>query len=164
MTDKAKFSDFLSKFPEAPLPLTLRDDSHHDFEQNPPLSDEMIASYIGRYEIAHVDEFTEYVACFSFPKVAKQPYQAIVYWKAALLQYDYVLATYSLDGNMIDKKAIAGTKAIGDKVHHTLATIDENNVIFIAEGAATEGGDYDPNSTKTKRFEILKNGRIEQEY
>jgi hypothetical protein len=164
MTDKAKFNNFLSKFPEVPLPLTLRDDSHHDFEQNPPLSDEMIADFIGRYEIGEIDEFTEYMACFSFPNVAKQAYQAVVYWKAALMQYDYVLATYSLDGNMIDKKAIAGTKVMGQTVHHTLATIDEKNVIFIAEGAATEEGDYDPNSTKTKCFEIEENGRIEQDY
>ena len=164
MTDKAKFKDFLERFPELQLPLTLRDDSHHDFEQNKPLSDEMIASYITRYEIGQVDDFTEYVACFSFPKVAKQPYQVVVYWKAALMQYDYVLATYSLDGNMIDKKAIAGTKVVGNAVKHTLATIDEKNTIFIAEGEVTEGVDYDPNSTKTKRFEVLENGRIEQDY
>ena len=164
MTDKAKFVNFLTKFPEVPLPITLRDDSHHDFEQNTPLSDEMIANFISRYEIAHTDEFTEYIACLSLPKAAKQPYQAVVYWKAALMQYDYVLATYSLDGNMIDKKAIAGTKVVDQAVQHTLATIDEKNVIFVAEGAATEGGQYDPNVTKTRRFEILENGRIEQDY
>ena len=56
------------------------------------------------------------------------------------------------------------TKVIGDAVQHTLATIDEKFAIFVAEGAATGGGDYDPNSTKTHRFEILENGRIEQDY
>ena len=137
MTDKAKFKDFLERFPELPLPLTLRDDSHHDFEQNKPLSDEMIASYITRYEIGQVDDFTEYVACFSFPKVAKQPYQAVVYWKAALMQYDYVLATYSLDGNMIDKKAIAGTKVVGNLAAFTpkfriLSTKIQNRLRFFS--------------------------------
>ena len=39
-----------------------------------------------------------------------------------------------------------------------------DRAIFIAEGAATEGEDYDPNSTKARRFEILPNGRIEQDY
>ena len=164
MTDKIKFDSFAQKFPEIELPITLRDDSHHDFEQNSPLSDEMIAEFISRYEATIIDEYTEYVACFCLPKAAKQAYQAVVYWKAALLQYDYVLATYSSDGNMIDKKAIAGTKAIADTVQHTIATIDEKLVIFVAEGAATEGGEYDPNSTKTHRFEILENGRIEQDY
>ncbi len=164
MTDKIKFDSFAQKFPEIELPITLRDDSHHDFEQNSPLSDEMIAEFISRYEAAMIDEFTEYVACFRLPRATKQAYQGLVYWKAALMQYDYVLATYSSDGNMIDKKAIAGTKAIGDAVQHSLATIDEKLAIFVAEGAATEGGDYDPNSTKTHRFEILENGRIEQDY
>ena len=165
MTNKAKFDSFVGKFPEIALPITIREDAHHDFEHNSPLSDEMIASFISRYEATVVDEFTEYVACFSIPKVPKQAYQALVYWKAALLQYDYVLATYSSDGNMIDKKAIAGTKVMmGDEVLHTLATIDEKLTIFVAMGAITEGGEYDPNATKTHRFEILENGRIEQDY
>ena len=159
-----KFDIFVQKFPEIELPITLRDDSHHDFEQNPPLSDVMIADFISRYEATVVDEFTEYLACFRLPKEPKQEYQALIYWKAGLLQYDYVIATYSKDGNMIDKKAIAGTKAIGAAVQHTLATIDEKLAIFVAEGAATEGEDYDPNSTKARRFEILPNGRIEQDY
>ncbi len=164
MTNKAKFDTFVKKFPEIEPPVTLRDDSHHDFEQNSPLSDEMIADFIARYEVTVVDDFTEYVACFSIPKALKQEYQALIYWKAALMQYDYVLATYSLDGNMIDKKAIAGTKVIGSAVQHTLATIDEKMAIFVAEGAATEGEDYDPNVTKARRYEILPNGRIEQDY
>ncbi|MBL7814928.1 MAG: hypothetical protein JNL70_07960 [Saprospiraceae bacterium] len=164
MTNKAKFDAFAQKFPEIELPVTIRDDSNHDFEQNSPLSDAMIADFISRYEPTVMDDFTEYMACFSLPKAPKQEYQALVYWKAALMQYDYVLATYSLDGNMIDKKAVAGTKVKGDAVQHILATIDEKLAIFVAEGAATEGEDYDPNSTKTHRFEILPNGRIEQDY
>ena len=164
MSDKVKFDSFVEKFPEIELPITIRDDSHHDFEHNSPLSDTMIGDFILRYEVAVIDEFTEYVACFSIPKVPKQAYQALVYWKAALMQYDYVLATYSSDGNMIDKKAIAGTKVMGDEVLHTLATIDEKLTILVAMGAITEGGDYDPNATKTHRFEILENGRIEQDY
>ena len=164
MTNKAKFDNFVEKFPEIELPITLRDDSHHDFQENSPLSDTMIADFIARYEATVVDEFTEYLACFRLPKAPKQEYQALIYWKAGLLQYDYVLATYSKDGNMIDKKAIAGTKVIGDAVQHTLATIDEKLAIFVAAGAVTEGEDYDPNSTKTHRFELLENGRIDQDY
>ena len=164
MTNKAKFDTFVQKFPEIEPPVTLRDDSHHDFEQNSPLSDEMIADFIARYEATVVDDFTEYMACFSLPKAPKQEYQALIYWKAGLLQYDYVLVTYSSDGNMIDKKAIAGTKVTGDAVQHTLAIIDEKMAIFVAEGAATEGDDYDPNATKARRYEILPNGRIEQDY
>ena len=171
---KVDFKNFLDRFPKIELPVTLRDDSHHDFEQNDPLQAQMITDFVAHYEAVEPDEFTEYIACFQLPQTRqlageeqpkKTTFHAVMYFKASLLQYDFVLATYSPTGVMIDKKAIAGMKVVGDKVRQTVATIDEKFSIFTAEGAITEGDEfYDANATKPRRFEILEDGRLEQEY
>ena len=161
-----KFDHFLKKFPIVELPVTLRDDSHHDFSnENDPMPPPMIAEYITHYETTLPDDdLTEYIACFQLP-VENKPYKAIVYWKATLLNYDYVLATYDAKlGIMIDKKAIAGTKIVGQAVKRILAFIKEDFSIQIAEGIEETGKEYVADSTKTHRFEILDNGRIEQDY
>lgn len=161
-----KFDHFLKKFPIIELPVTLRDDSHHDFsKENDPLPAQMIQEYITHYETTKQDEdITEYVPCFQLP-VEKKTYKAIVYWKAGLLSYDYVLAIYdSKLGIMIDKKAIAGTKVVGKAVKRILAFFKEDFSIQIAEGIEEVGKEYIADSTKTHRFEILDNGRIEQDY
>ena len=159
---KVDFTNYLGRFPEIELPVTLRDDSNHDFEANPPLQDDMIEQYITHYEAVEVDDFTEYMACFQVPKSEK--FQALVYWKAALMNYDFVISTYGKDGNMIDKKAIAGIKVVGQNISRSIATIHEDLAISIAEGIELSNGDFDPDTTKARRFQILDNGLIEQEY
>jgi hypothetical protein len=160
---KVPFEAFQKRFPEVALPVTVRDDSHFDFEQNDPLSAEMIGEYIAFYEPAEADDMTEYMAGFRLPR--QENYQAVVYWRAGLLTYDYVLATFNpKTGKMIDKKAIAGTRVVGNAVRHSIATIDETRAIFVAEGAHTEGVDYDANSTTVRRFQIQESGLIEQDY
>jgi hypothetical protein len=159
---KVNFTNYLGRFPEIELPVTLRDDSNHDFEANPPLQDEMIDQYIMRYEAVEMDDFTEYMACFQLPKSEK--FQALVYWKAALMNYDFVIATYGKDGNMIDKKAIAGIKVIGQDISRSIATINDDLSINIAEGMEVNGGDFNADTTKARRFQIAENGLIEQDY
>jgi hypothetical protein len=159
---KVDFTNYLGRFPEIELPVTLRDDSNHDFEANPPLQDEMIDQYIMRYEAVEMDDFTEYMACFQLPKSEK--FQALVYWKAALMNYDFVIATYGKDGNMIDKKAIAGIKVIGQDISRSIATINDDLSINIAEGMEVNGGDFNADTTKARRFQIAENGLIEQDY
>jgi hypothetical protein len=164
MIEKVKFENFLQRFPEVEAPVTLSDDTHFDFEQNDPLQAAMIKDFIARYEPTEADDFTEYMAGFRLPQLDKREYTAIVYWKAGLMQYDYVLATYNKTGDMLDKKSIAGTQVVGNTVIHTLATIDEKHAIIAAEGSAFEGEEYEASRTKAKRFQILENGLIEQEY
>ena len=159
---KVNFANYLSRFPEVELPVTLRDDSNHDFEGNDPLQAEMIEQYITRYEAAEMDEFTEYIACFRLAK--KHDFQTVVYWKAALLNYDFVVATYGKEGNMIDKKAIAGLKVEGQDITRVIATIEEDLAINVAEGMEVSGGDFNADSTKARRFQIMESGLIDQEY
>ena len=160
-----KFEHFLSKFPEVELPITLSDDVHHDFsKENDPLQPLMIEEYITRYEATEPDEMTEYVACFQMP-IEKKDFKAVVYWKAGLLNYDYVLATYNPQtGVMIDKRAIAGTKVVGNAVKRIVAFVKEDFTIHVAEGVEDSALSYNADSTKVRRFEMLENGRIEQDY
>jgi hypothetical protein len=159
---KVNFANYVSRFPEVELPITLRDDSNHDFEANLPLQDKMIEQYITHYEAVEMDEFTEYLACFSLP--ATEKFQALVYWKAGLLNYDFVIATHGKEGNMIDKKAIAGIKVVGQNITRSIATINEDLSINIAEGTEINGSDFNPDATKARRFQILDSGLIDQEY
>ena len=160
---KVKFDNFLERFPEAELPATLRDDSNFDFEKNDTLQPQMLEDYILPYEATEMDDFTEYLSCFRLPPQEK--WVAVVYWKAGLMNYDFVIATYQLaTGTMIDKKAIAGVKVEGQDVKRIIATINSDFSIVVAEGLETTGADYVADSTKTHRYEILESGIIEQDY
>ncbi|MEO0043461.1 MAG: hypothetical protein RL329_2909 [Bacteroidota bacterium] len=162
---KVDFSFFLKKFPEAALPVLLSEGAHHDFaKENEPLPTAAITQYIARYEAVEPDEFTEYVPCFRLPtKIGlNDSVQAVVYWKAGLLNYDYVLATYNAKtGAMIDKKAIAGMKVVQDVVKQIVATIDAKRFIYIAEGDIKNNLDFDADATRMRQMEILENGIIE---
>ena len=162
---KVEFKFFLEKFPAAKLPIILSDESHHDFaKENDPLPPPIVQDFIIHYEPSEPDEFTEYIACFQIP-TPKKDFKAIVYWKAGLLNYDYVVATYEgKTGVMIDKKAIAGTKVVGNAVKRIVATIFEDFSIVTAEGVEEKNVDYIADSSQTHRYEILENGRIEQDY
>jgi hypothetical protein len=162
---KVDFSFFLQKFPEAALPVLLSEDAHHDFAlENEPLPTVAITQYIARYEAVEPDEFTEYVPCFRLPKNIglNDHVQAVVYWKAGLMNYDYVLATYNTKtGSMIDKKAIAGMKVIEDKIKQIVASIDDKRFIYVAESDAKNHFDFDADATRMRQLEILENGIIE---
>lgn len=160
-----KFEHFLSKFPKVDLPVVLSEDSHHDFsKENEPLPPLMVEQFITQYETTVQDDLTEYIACFQLP-IDKKGFKAIIYWKAGLLNYDYVLAIYDeKTGVMVDKKAIAGTKVINNAVKRIVAFLKEDFTIHSAEGVEESGKEYVADSTKVKRYEILDNGRIEQDY
>lgn len=156
---KVEFDFFVDFFPPIELPITLTDDTIHDFSsENKALPPQAIGEYISRYEAKEADDFTEYIACFRLPDSAH--YQGLVYWKAGLLNYDFVLVTYSKLGNMIDKRAIAGTKVESDKVRKIVATIDEHLTIFSVEGVTAEALNYEANSSRVQKLEISENGRI----
>lgn len=158
-----KFVDFLAKFPQVAMPVTLGEETHHVFSlENEPIPEGMIEAFIWPTDPNHTqdDEFTEYVPCFAI--AGTDDFAALVWWKAALLQYEYVLCTFSLKGDLIDRKVIAFTRIQEDKkIHRAVATIDEDWVIFIAEGVSQSADDaFDPTSSKTYDVEIMSNGEI----
>jgi hypothetical protein len=157
------YSFFIQKFPEVELPLTLVEDAHHDFaKENEPLPTTAIEQYIAFYEATEPSEFVEYVPCFRLPRAKEAKFDALVYWRADLLSYDYVLATYDIQsGKMIDKRAIAGTQVVGNTVRRVAATIDDKRNIFIVEGGSNDGNSYDALNSKAQQLELLENGKIE---
>ncbi len=159
---KLKFQEFLERFPPVEMPITLGEDDHLVFSaENLPIPDFLIAEFIQPIEPEEDDEFTEYVSCFSIAGTEK--FEAVVYWKASLLIYEYILATFSKIGQPINRKVIAKTKVTGEKINRAVATIDEELVVFVAEGlAAAKDDSFDPETTKTYNFEILANGEIIQ--
>ncbi|MCC7503834.1 MAG: hypothetical protein IT259_00980, partial [Saprospiraceae bacterium] len=100
-----------------------------------------------------------YVPCFSIDDT--ESFVALVWWRAGLLNYEYVLATFSAKGELIGRRIVAFTRVNGEKVSRAVATIDEDWVVFIAEGESSGSDDFfDPTSSKTYDVEIMGDGEI----
>lgn len=156
------FPDFVAKFPPVSMPVTLGEDTHHTFStENEPLPLEMVEQFILPTDASGApdDEFTEYVPCFSIEDT--DSFVALVWWRAGLLNYEYVLATFTLKGELIGRRVVAFTRVVDEKVRRAVATIDEDWVIFIAEGESSGGDDFfDPTTSVTYDLEIMADGEI----
>ncbi|MBX2873756.1 MAG: hypothetical protein KTR30_16695 [Saprospiraceae bacterium] len=132
-TKKIDFVSFLEQFPLLEPPILLGEDSHHAFSKaNLPLPAALVQTYLIPIDGEEPDENTEFIACFRLGGL--KDIHAIVYWKASLLNYNYVLVTFDKAGNMIEKRVIAGTFYDGKKLTQSVATIDEDWMISIASG------------------------------
>lgn len=156
---KLAFAEYIKRFPEIELPVTLTEEAVTVFSKNnQPLSEKMVALFIANSD-QNADEFTEYVPCFRIAEIEK--YIAVVYWKAGLMTYEYILVCYDLKGNLLDKKIIAGTKVEGDALARTVATIDKEKSIFIVGGiTSAHQEEYDPTNTQSLQFQLMENGQI----
>ncbi len=153
------FAQFLEQFPTIELPISLGDQSHLDFSRhNEPLPPLMIAAFLQPIEVVEDNEYTEYIACFKIPKT--YDFHAIVYWKAELLNYTYTLATFSKKGELIAKRVIAGTFANEDTITQSVATIDDDWMIYILSGQNKGATNYDPTNSKKMDLELLPDGLI----
>ena len=157
---KLKFDLYLSKFPEIKLPLVLGDEVHREFSKtNQPLNQELILQFIQPFEDIVADEFTEWIPCFRIPET--YDFHAVVYWRAGLMDYQYILMTYTKTGDLIDQRAIAGTFSDGKVLTQSVATLDEDWIISIASGQAdAEQSDYNASSSRAYQLELLPEGRI----
>jgi hypothetical protein len=156
------FPQFVAKFPPVAPPATLGEDTHHVFSrENETLPPEMIHDFIHPTEGDTVedDEFTEYVPCFAIDNTER--FLALVWWKAGLLTYEYVLATFTAKGQLIARRVIAYTLLTENRIRRAVATIDEEHGILIAEGESrNENDEFDPTTSKTYTLEIMDNGEI----
>lgn len=154
------FAQFLSRFPEIELPVILNEETHHTFSlNNEPLTAAMIEQFILPIEEEEADELTEFIPCFQLPKT--EGFHAIVYWKAALLNYQYAMATFNAKGQFIDRRVIAGTFVSGQTITQSVATVNEENEIFVASGqSGIDGDSFDPASSTAYELELLPDGQI----
>jgi len=157
---KIKFQDFLLKFPEVELPVTLSEETLTIFsKENPPISTLMAHQFINVFEDNDMDDMTEYIPCFKVPKT--ENFHAVVYWKAELLNYQFVLITYDKSGNFIDSRTLAGTTSNGELVIKSVATFGEDWSIYIVSGAQETNTDmYDAGTSTTTELELAPDGVI----
>ncbi|MEZ4949131.1 MAG: hypothetical protein R2784_07065 [Saprospiraceae bacterium] len=85
-----------------------------------------------------------------------------MYWRAGLMDYRYILMTYTKQGEYIDHKVIAGTYSDGEKVTLSVATIEEDWTINVASGQNEgEDADYDAEGSTVFSMELMPDGTIE---
>ncbi len=157
---QVKFSHFLEKFPKIDLPVTLTEDAHFEFSRNnDPLPQLMIQQYLIHPDEVLEEDYDEFVPCFRIKKTKK--FHAIVYWKAGLLNYQYVMITFDTKGKVIDRSTIAGTKVVDGSLVRSVATIDEEWIIYVMAGVAEAKTDtFEPSSSKSFHLELLATGKI----
>ncbi len=155
---KYTFQQFLSKFPIIDLPVTLGEDTHHDFsQQNDPLPQGMVSQYISEW-MDMEDEYTEYVPCFRLKDTGK--FAAIIIWKASMLNYQYHLLTYTEKGDFIHREIIASTSCEGSVLKVQVAMIDPDWVIHTMTGIQNDLAEFDAHTSQSSYREILADGTI----
>ncbi len=156
---KVSFGEFLKIFPEMPLPVTLNEEAHLVFARsNDPVPALTAEQYLMPLEENPIDEFSEFVACFRIPET--HAFHAIVYWRAGLMDYHYVLATFSEKGQLIDRRVIAGTFSDGKTLTTSVATIEEDWEIIVVSGQSPASDKYDASTSTVYKLELLPDGLI----
>ena len=158
--EKISFKGFIKRFPLIDLPIILGNDTHHTFSNNnPPLPILYIDTFISLIEGPIEQEFTEIIPCFSIPET--KDFHAIVYWKAGLMDYQYILATYSKQGAPIARRVIGGTFSDGKVLVQSVATIDADWTIHIVTGnSKIQEEEYDATTSTAIEVELLADGNI----
>jgi len=134
-----------------------------DLQQIPsdpiPLPEILLEAYILPFEGDEVDEFTEYIP---YGKIeGTKGYHAVIYWKASVMKYEFILATYSLDGQPTSHAIIGGVRYEEEGTIHSVAVVNENFQITIAEGLVEEDSDaVQPQETQSYFMSIQPTGEI----
>lgn len=156
---RTHFEHFVGLFPEIELPVTLGEDRVHDFSaHNAALPQRLIETYLVPAE-ADVDDLTEFVPCFRI--AGTKDFYAIVYWRAGLMSYQYVLATFTKEGALIDRAVVAGTYSDGRRITRSYGRLDSDWTITIISGQTTGSSeDYDASSSRAVELDLQPNGTI----
>jgi hypothetical protein len=118
------------------------------------------ALFVERWEGEIPDEFTEYLPGFHF---RTKKHYGIVYWKATLLHYTYVLVMLEPDGTFLDRLILAETDANSLGVRQGAAMISEQYDIYIVESVLDADAVFgDPSQTITERWKITDEGRFQE--
>jgi len=150
------FAGFLEFFPEMPLPASLLPDLDEIPSDPLPIPGAMLEYFILPFEADERDEFTEFVPYGRLP--AEKQYQALVYWKAGVLRYEFILATYTPAGEPLSHAIIGGLRYEEEGALHSVAVIHEDRRITIAEGLIDEEGPV--TTTQTYTMMIAPDGVI----
>ncbi|MDX1684387.1 MAG: hypothetical protein R3275_04070 [Saprospiraceae bacterium] len=162
-TKSPDFKEFVRFFPKVELPIQLNEEDHHTFStQNKPLPLDFIERFISPYEKEASDEFTEYVPCFRLPDTKN--FIGLVYWRAKLMDYHYMLNTYEKDGSFKQSIHIGGTRTDGKNMARLVCTIKDKGQIEMVAGSAPVGEKhYDPKDSKVFVVHLDEGGRADIE-
>lgn len=154
----AQFNEFIDFFPVLDPPINLLPDIGEIPTASVPLPLILLESYILPIEGEETDDFTEYIP---YGRIAglKDIY-ALIYWKAGVMQYEFVLATFSGEGIPLSHAIIGGIRAEENGILHSVAVIHEDLTITIAEGVVTEEGAGNIDQTNTYQMSIQPSGQI----
>lgn len=158
----SEFEDFLTYFPLIELPVNISSEYFSVFSSfTKPVPEILISKYImdeSRIVAEENDPETEYIACFRINE--NQNFNAIVYLRISLLNYEYHLHTYDNAGRTISSEVISSLNYDGTFIKETAALIDETLRIWKMEGTSAENSDFDPANTRFESFLINDNGEI----
>ena len=157
------FDAFIERFPEVPLPVSLTEESSSLFAaENDPLPERLIEEHIlpvERLFDEESDQLTEYVPCLRLAGITE--YHAVVYWKASVHGYQFILATFEKGGKLIDREVIAGTYWDEDIITRSVAKIDEDMSVYIVSGQTTAStNQFNPDESTARELELLPDGKI----
>ena len=159
MLKKEELEALLSYFPTIELPVILSENTIIDFsKENQPLPNAVVGEVLSKFEEIN-NEYVEIVPCFSIRD--REHFDAIVYWKGELMKYEYILATFEKNGNLISKKSVSSVLSDGSTVKKSIAQIDEDLIIHIMAGESLTEKDYDPENSQAFNMEIMPTGEIE---
>jgi hypothetical protein len=158
----ARFTEFIEFFPLLELPFSLLPDISQIPSASLPLPGVMLDAYILPFEGDEVDEFTEYIP---YGRIAGiKDFHALIYWKASVMQYEFILATYTLEGDLLNHAIIGGLRSDQEGILHSVAIVNDDLSITIAEGLSIdEEESLDISKTNTYQMAIKPDGFISYE-
>jgi hypothetical protein len=153
------FEKFISYFPVVEPPFTITETSIDSFKQNNDyLPGTLTEEWLETIEGEESDEFTEFFPCLRLPD--QDNYIGILYWKASLLRYEFILSTLTKKGQLIDKRVIAGMLVRDSLIIKSVANIDEDLIIHVMTGSFFHDDIIDSDDNKPFSLEILPSGEI----
>ena len=157
---QALFAEFIEFFPGLQTPFSLLPDLQQIPSDQIPLPGVLLEAYILPFEADETDEYTEYIPYGRIEGI--KSFHAVIYWKAGVLRYEFILATYSLDGHPMSHAIIGGTRYEEEGTIHSVAVIHDDLRITIAEGMADPDVQGTPlyEETQTYYMAIKPTGEI----
>lgn len=152
------FENFLDVFPVVELPVTLTESLHHELERaNLPFAQAILLSYVQPADMGEIDEFTEYIPGFKLTH--EKAFKAVVFWKASLMVYEYILATFTPKGELIASAVISKVEAKEGVITQSATVITPEWVIYVSEGKVASD-EFDATQAVNYSYEVLPNGEI----
>jgi len=153
-----QFAEFLGFFPLLITPFSLLPDLQQIPSDPIPLPGALLDEFIIPFEGDETDDFTEYIP---FGRIAgTKDFQAVIYWKAGVLRYEFILATYSMTGKPLYHAIVGGIRYEDEGTIHSVAVIHEDLRIIIAEGMSEQDDQVVSPETQTYQMAIKPSGEI----